>query len=115
MASQKIGIRSISRFSKVPKILALLYMSCILRILYQGSVMKPQGTPGLPQSGNGLKWLRVNDLKTKLGMSKSTIYRMIETQQFPKPYKTPGGGLSVWIESEVEEWMRAATQNQKGQ
>lgn len=54
------------------------------------------------------RWLRVDDLKKKLGMSKSTIYRMIERESFPKPYKTPGGGMSIWLESEVEEWMRVA-------
>lgn len=77
--------------------------------------MKRIAKPTLPQSENSLKWLRINDLRTKLGMSKSTIYRMIDLQEFPKPYKTPGGGLSVWIESEVEEWMGAAIENQRCQ
>lgn len=63
----------------------------------------------MSQSVDGARiiWLRVGDLRPKTGMSKSTIYRIIAENDFPQPYKTPKGGVSVWLESEVDSWMQS--------
>jgi prophage regulatory protein len=44
------------------------------------------------------------DLRTKVGLSKSQIYKLIQQGEFPKQIKL-GDKIAVWIDSEVEEWM----------
>ena len=52
------------------------------------------------------RFLRMPDLKTKVGLSKSQIYKLIQQDEFPKPIKL-GDKIAVWTNSEVEEWMSA--------
>jgi prophage regulatory protein len=44
------------------------------------------------------------DLRQKVGLSRSQIYKLIQQEQFPRPVKL-GEKVSVWVDSEVEEWM----------
>jgi prophage regulatory protein len=44
------------------------------------------------------------DLRQKVGLSKSQIYKLIQQEAFPEPVKL-GRKVSVWVDSEVEEWM----------
>jgi prophage regulatory protein len=43
-------------------------------------------------------------LKQKVALSRSQIYRLIQQGEFPKQIKL-GDKIAVWIDSEVEEWM----------
>ena len=52
----------------------------------------------------GMKFLRMDDLREKVGLSRSQIYKLIADGAFPKQNKV-GERISVWQESEVEEWM----------
>ena len=52
-----------------------------------------------------MKFLRISDLKEKVGLSRSQIYKLIADGDFPKQDKL-GERISVWSESEIEEWMR---------
>lgn len=58
-----------------------------------------------------LKVLRMPDLVNKLGISRSSIYEMLNPQSprydstFPKPFKL--GARSVgWLEGDIDEWLR---------
>lgn len=48
--------------------------------------------------------LRLPDVKTRTGLSRSTIYQHMSEGQFPKPISI---GLRAvgWLESEIEEWV----------
>lgn len=50
------------------------------------------------------KILRCREVQQAIGLSRSTIYRMIERGDFPRPQKL---GLRAigWRESAVENWM----------
>lgn len=49
------------------------------------------------------RFLRIRDVMTRTGLSKSTIYAKIRLKQFPA--HVPLGSISVWVESEISEWM----------
>ncbi len=49
------------------------------------------------------KFLRIRDVMSRTGLSKSTIYAKIRLKQFPA--HVPLGSISVWVESEISEWM----------
>jgi len=52
-----------------------------------------------------LRFLRLPEVLDRVGVSKSTLYAWIRAGLFPKP--VPLGTLSVWVESEIEDWMAA--------
>ncbi len=49
--------------------------------------------------------LRLPDVRTRTGLSRSTIYQRIAEGHFPKPISI---GLRAvgWLESEIEEWLK---------
>ena len=50
------------------------------------------------------RFIRMPDLRQKVGLSKSQIYKLIQQGEFPEPVKL-GRKVSVWTDSDVEEWM----------
>jgi prophage regulatory protein len=51
-----------------------------------------------------MRILRLKDVIDQTGLARSTIYKYIEANSFPKPVSL--GGRSVgWVESEIEEWI----------
>jgi len=55
-----------------------------------------------------MKFLTIKQITDKTGLSRSTIYRLMDSGNFPKQRKlSPQGRASRWIESEVLEWMSA--------
>lgn len=51
-----------------------------------------------------MRFLRLNDVIAAIGLSRSTIYKFMDEEVFPKTI--PLGGRAVaWLESEIEEWM----------
>lgn len=50
------------------------------------------------------RFIRMPDLRKKVGLSKSQIYKLIQQDEFPEPVKL-GKKVSVWVDSEVDEWM----------
>ena len=48
--------------------------------------------------------LRLPAVKTRTGLSRSTIYQRISEGRFPKPVSL-GGRAVGWVESEVTEWV----------
>ncbi|MFA0113302.1 AlpA family transcriptional regulator [Vibrio sp. 10N.261.46.E11] len=51
-----------------------------------------------------MRFLRLKDVIAATGLSRSTIYKFMDEEVFPKTI--PLGGRAVaWLESEIEEWM----------
>jgi prophage regulatory protein len=48
--------------------------------------------------------LRIKELENKLGVKKSTIYKMIQAGEFPKPVKISERARG-WRESRAEAWI----------
>ena len=53
-----------------------------------------------------VRFLRLPEVLARTGLSRSTIYVRLEQGRFPRPVSL-GGRAVGWIESEVDEWMRA--------
>ena len=50
--------------------------------------------------------IRIRDVMAVTGLSKSYIYQLCESKQFPNRLRLVKGGSSVaWLESEVNEWI----------
>lgn len=54
---------------------------------------------------SGRKILPVRAVAAKTLLSRTVIYRMMGKGTFPKPIKF--GRMSVWLESEVDDWIEA--------
>ena len=53
------------------------------------------------------KLLRIADVLETTSMSRSTLWRLVKTGQFPAPLKVggPNGRAVRWLRAEVEEWI----------
>lgn len=57
------------------------------------------------------RFLRMKELSSKIGLSRSQIYKLINEGQFPRMTKL-GDRVSCWLESEIDEWMgQVSTRN----
>ena len=61
-----------------------------------------------------MKVLRLPDVLERVGLSKSTLWRLINDGEFPEPIKL-GPRASGWIEEEVVAWIasRSRAANRK--
>lgn len=50
--------------------------------------------------------MNLNDVLALLGISKSTLYRLIDAGMFPKPFKL-GVRLNAWRVETIETWLMA--------
>jgi prophage regulatory protein len=58
--------------------------------------------------------LRLPEVKTRTGLSRSTIYVRLDKKIFPLP--VPLGGRAVgWVETEIEAWIEAHIQSRRSQ
>lgn len=60
-----------------------------------------------------MRFLRLPDVETKVGLKKSEIYRRIKVSDFPAPVKL--GGAARWSEDELDDWMRKVVVTARGQ
>lgn len=51
-----------------------------------------------------MKVIRLPELTSRIGLSKSQVYKMCRRGSFPKPMKL-GPRASAWVEEEVNQWM----------
>ena len=58
--------------------------------------------------------LRMPQVREKVGLSAPTIYRMIKAGEFPAQIKL-GAHASGWLESAVQEWIKARAAQQAHQ
>jgi prophage regulatory protein len=55
---------------------------------------------------SALRLLRIKDVMSRTGISRSYIYQLVSDGSFPKPAHLVPKGTSVgWLESEIEEWI----------
>lgn len=55
-----------------------------------------------------MRAMSLSDVMAATTASKATIYRLVQADKFPKPRKLAGMRRSVWIEAEVQDWLRQA-------
>jgi prophage regulatory protein len=51
-----------------------------------------------------MKFMRLKDLSDMTNFSRSFIYKLISTRQFPPPIKI--GHASVWLEEDINDWFK---------
>lgn len=58
------------------------------------------------ESGNGsdLKFIRIEALCERLGLSRAWVYQQVALDKFPRPISL-GTRAVGWLESEVNEWV----------
>ena len=52
-----------------------------------------------------MRFLRIDEVIEKVGLSRPTIWRLEQTGEFPQRRQL-GKNSVAWLEEEVEEWMR---------
>ncbi len=52
-----------------------------------------------------MRFLRIDEVIDKVGLSRPTIWRLEQSGEFPKRRQL-GKNSVAWLEEEVEEWMR---------
>ena len=67
----------------------------------------PDGTDRTKQ----LRLIRLKEVKRRVGLSHSTIYRRIKDGSFPKPHSL-GGPIVAWTEAEIDEWIADVLRSQ---
>ena len=50
-----------------------------------------------------MRFLRIDDITQITGLSRATVYRLVEKERFPRPRRI-GDRAVAWVHSEVEEW-----------
>ena len=55
-----------------------------------------------------MRVLRLREVLERVGLSKSTLWRLIKARQFPRPINL-GPRAVGWIEEEVDEWISSRT------
>jgi prophage regulatory protein len=58
-----------------------------------------------PIESENPRFLRLNQVVEKTGMSRSTVYLYLNQGRFPKPVQI-SERLVAWVESEVDAWMQ---------
>ena len=59
-----------------------------------------------------LKLIRIEDVVQKTTLAKSTIWLKISQGEFIRPTRI--GGISVWREADVDDWIESQFQNAQG-
>jgi prophage regulatory protein len=50
--------------------------------------------------------LRIGGVLERYPVSRSQLYNMIASGNFPKPVHVGGGQAAFWVESEIDEWIQ---------
>jgi prophage regulatory protein len=53
-----------------------------------------------------VRFLRLADVRSRVGLSRSQIYRLASSSGFPKPYSL-GARAVAWLESDINAWIAA--------
>jgi len=53
-----------------------------------------------------MKFLRLPEVKSRTGFSRSSIYLFVQNGTFPRPVRI-GGRAVAWLESDIDEWIEA--------
>ncbi|ABE36316.1 prophage CP4-57 regulatory family protein [Paraburkholderia xenovorans LB400] len=55
-------------------------------------------------SGAKARLIRLREVRTRVGLGASTVYRYLAAGKFPRPVEI-GGGRVAWVESEIDAWI----------
>ena len=58
----------------------------------------------LEQNCRSTRLIRLPEVQHRVGLGRSTIYRWMSEDKFPKPVQL-GGHAVAWAEDEVQEWI----------
>lgn len=59
------------------------------------------------QSAQHVRLIRLREVLTKTGLSRSAVYAAIQAGTFPAPIPIlPGGRSTAWPEHEIDAWLR---------
>ena len=59
--------------------------------------------------------LRLPQVEHRVGLRKSSLYRLIQESKFPAPIKAfPGARASLWLCSEIDVWVAERIRNARG-
>ncbi|EGR4441848.1 AlpA family transcriptional regulator [Vibrio cholerae] len=67
---------------------------------------------GVNMPENNIRLIRFREVLTMTGLSRSSLYRFIEENQFP-PQVQLGGRAVAWVEGEVQEWIAQRITNRR--
>jgi len=72
---------------------------------------KANSTPSIqPVSGPHHKFLRLTEVRKRVPLSRSSIYRGVIQGTFPAQYRL-GPNSSAWLESEIDAWILSRLDN----
>lgn len=61
-----------------------------------------------------MKLIRIKEVMSRTGLGKSTIYKYMKLGRFPQQIKL-SARASVWVESEIEAWIRDHIEHRDGE
>ncbi|EGQ9391538.1 AlpA family transcriptional regulator [Vibrio cholerae] len=67
---------------------------------------------GVNMPENNIRLIRFREVLTMTGLSRSSLYRFIEENQFP-PQVQLGDRAVAWVEGEVQEWIAQRITNRR--
>ncbi|MBF4376377.1 AlpA family transcriptional regulator [Vibrio anguillarum] len=67
---------------------------------------------GVNMPENYIRLIRFREVLTMTGLSRSSLYRFIEENQFPTQVQL-GGRAVAWVEGEVQEWIAQRITNRR--
>jgi prophage regulatory protein len=50
--------------------------------------------------------LRLDNVKKLTGIGRSTIYKLIAQERFPKPVHPAGSRIAAWVAGEIDQWLQ---------
>lgn len=53
-----------------------------------------------------MRFLRLAEVRARVGYGRATIYRLMAADQFPRSYSL-GARAVAWLESEIDAWIEA--------
>lgn len=57
------------------------------------------------------KVMRMGQLSERLGLAKSTLYKMIAEKKFPKGFSINGGKAKGWLSTTIDQWLEERKQH----
>ncbi|WP_431022068.1 AlpA family transcriptional regulator [Erwinia rhapontici] len=80
-------------------------------------VVSPSSVPAVPPVTGGQfprdRFMRLPEVISTCGLSRSTIYDLITREQFPSQISL-GGKNVAWLASEIDEWMQSRIAQRAG-
>jgi len=62
----------------------------------------------------GVSLLRIDAVKARTGLGRSSIYALAAENRFPKPIQLDGSRVSVWSSADIDRWIAQQIQNREG-